>query len=141
MKTNNRARENEFLEVDNETMESLFSDYNESNTADKNENNTAAESSKAAKQQSSKATESSKAESSKAENDNVNHPKHYQGSHECIDVMRALFGDEAVKAFCKCNSFKYRFRAAEKNGIEDIKKAEWYEEYLMKMEREKGKHK
>ena len=78
MKTKSRVRENEFLEVDNETMESLFSDYNESNTADKNE-----------------------AESSKAESDNVNHPKHYQGSHECIDVMRALFGDEAVKAFCK----------------------------------------
>ena len=65
--------------------------------------------------------------------DNVNHPEHYQGKHECIEVMRAMFGDEAVKAFCRCNSFKYRFRADKKNGDEDIRKAEWYEEYLMKM--------
>jgi len=66
--------------------------------------------------------------------DNVNHPSHYQGKHECIDVMRSMFGDEAVKGFCKCNAYKYRFRAAMKNGDEDIKKAEWYEDYLIKME-------
>lgn len=71
------------------------------------------------------------------EKENVNHPEHYQGKHECIDVMRALFGDEAVKGFCKCNAYKYRFRADAKNGAEDIRKAEWYEEYLMKMENEK----
>lgn len=71
--------------------------------------------------------------------DNVNHPKHYQGKHECIDVMRAMFGDEAVMAFCKCNSFKYRFRANAKNKDEDIAKAEWYEDYLMKMLKEQNK--
>lgn len=60
----------------------------------------------------------------------VNHPCHYQGARECIEVMRDMFGDEAVKAFCRCNSFKYRFRANMKNGDEDIKKAEWYEDYL-----------
>ena len=64
-------------------------------------------------------------------NNNVNHPTHYQGAHECIEVMRAMFGDEAVKAFCKCNAYKYRFRAARKGGEEDIKKAEWYENYLI----------
>lgn len=69
--------------------------------------------------------------------DNINHPSHYQGKHECIEVMRAMFGDEAVKGFCKCNSFKYRFRAGKKDGQsadQDLKKAEWYEDYLMKME-------
>ena len=65
----------------------------------------------------------------------VQHPKHYQGKHECIEVMRAMFGDAAVMNFCKCNVFKYRFRASDKNGTEDIKKAEWYEEYLMKLQR------
>ena len=64
----------------------------------------------------------------------VDHPEHYQGAHECIEVMRALFGVEAVKAFCRCNAFKYRFRADRKNGAEDIKKAEWYEDYLIKLE-------
>lgn len=61
----------------------------------------------------------------------VDHPAHYQGKHECIEVMRALFGDRAVAYFCRCNSFKYRFRADGKGGAEDIRKAEWYEEYLM----------
>ena len=41
------------------------------------------------------------------------------------------FGDRAVMDFCKLNSYKYRFRADKKNGAEDIKKAEWYEDYLI----------
>ena len=65
--------------------------------------------------------------------DNVNHPQHYQGKNECIDVMVALFGLEAVKHFCKCNAYKYRFRADKKNGEEDIKKAEWYETKLIEL--------
>ena len=51
----------------------------------------------------------------------VNHPAHYQGPNECIDVMIALFGLDYVKGFCACNAFKYRFRAANKNGEEDIR--------------------
>lgn len=69
----------------------------------------------------------------------VEHPAHYQGKHECIEVMRVLFGDNAVKAFCKLNSYKYRFRSGKKNGDEDIKKAEWYEEYLINMEKDERK--
>lgn len=76
----------------------------------------------------------------KEENGNaVDHPAHYQGKHECIEVMRAIFGDEMVKGFCMCNAYKYRFRADKKNGTEDIKKAEWYEDYLIKMQKEKLK--
>ncbi len=66
----------------------------------------------------------------------VQHPKHYQGKHECIEVMRSMFGDAAVMNFCKCNIFKYRFRASDKNGTEDIRKAEWYEDYLIRMKKE-----
>lgn len=66
-------------------------------------------------------------------NDNVNHPAHYQGKNECIDVMIAMFGIEAVKHFCMCNAYKYRFRADNKNGKEDIEKAEFYESYLIKL--------
>lgn len=57
--------------------------------------------------------------------DNINHPSHYQGKHECIEVMRAMFGDEAVKGFCRCNAYKYRFRAGRKDGQsadQDLKK-------------------
>ena len=65
--------------------------------------------------------------------DNVNHPNHYQGKNECIDVMVAMFGLEAVKHFCMCNAYKYRFRADKKNGEEDIKKAEFYETKLIEL--------
>ena len=37
-----------------------------------------------------------------------------------------IFGPEAVKDFCKCNAWKYRYRAADKNGKEDIEKSDWY---------------
>ncbi len=65
----------------------------------------------------------------------VNHPSHYQGKHECIDEMIALFGVEAVKHFCMCNVYKYRFRAANKNGQEDLDKANWYMDKLMELEK------
>lgn len=64
-----------------------------------------------------------------AENDSVNHPSHYTNSEkgiECIDAMIAAYGKEAVMAFCKCNAFKYQWRFDKKNGVEDLKKAEWY---------------
>lgn len=64
---------------------------------------------------------------------NVNHPAHYQGKNECIDVMMAMFGVEAVRHFCMCNAYKYRFRADKKNGAEDIEKAEWYESKLIEL--------
>lgn len=65
--------------------------------------------------------------------DAVHHHSHYQGKNECIDVMIAMFGKEAVKHFCMCNAYKYRFRADKKNGEEDIKKAEWYETKLIEL--------
>lgn len=65
----------------------------------------------------------------------VNHPEHYSGKYECIDEMVALFGVEAVKHFCMCNVYKYRFRASRKDGEKDIKKAECYMEKLMELEK------
>ena len=58
----------------------------------------------------------------------VNHPKHYnrEGGMECIDEMILIFGIDAVMDFCKCNAWKYRYRAADKNGEEDLKKSDWY---------------
>lgn len=64
----------------------------------------------------------------------VDHPDHYQGKYECIELMRAMFGDEFTRCFCAGNSFKYRFRAGKKEGEsaeKDLSKAEWYETYLM----------
>ena len=67
--------------------------------------------------------------------DNVNHPSHYEtGKYECIEVMREVFGDEAVKHFCVCNAFKYLYRYRRKNGKEDIEKAGWYINKFLQLE-------
>lgn len=70
----------------------------------------------------------------KESSEKVNHPAHYQGKHECIDEMVALFGVDAVIGFCKCNVHKYHFRADAKNGQEDRDKADWYMDKLMELE-------
>ena len=66
--------------------------------------------------------------------DNVNHPSHYtQGAIECIDAIKeatkGLFGIEAV---CTANIIKYVWRWKFKNGVEDLRKAEWYLQRLIK---------
>lgn len=75
--------------------------------------------------------------------DNVNHPSHYTGRYECIDVMQDVFGNGAVDNFCLCNAFKYIWRARKKNGLEDVKKAVWYlNKYIEEAEKDgvsKGK--
>ena len=60
--------------------------------------------------------------------DNVNKPKHYnrEGGMQCIDEMLLLFGAQEVLSFCKLNAWKYRYRAADKNGEEDLRKSDWY---------------
>jgi hypothetical protein len=45
---------------------------------------------------------------------------------ECIDEMIAVFGKTWVMHFCLCNVWKYRYRAGDKNGQEDLKKSDWY---------------
>ena len=62
------------------------------------------------------------------EYDVVNKPKHYnrEGGFESIDEMEMVFGTEAVMHFCLLNVWKYRYRAADKNGEEDLRKSDWY---------------
>jgi len=65
--------------------------------------------------------------------DKVNHPDHYNRSVECIDEMIAVFGVEVVKHFCLCNVWKYRYRASDKNGQEDLEKSDWYMKKYMEL--------
>ena len=60
--------------------------------------------------------------------ENVNHPKHYnrEGGMECLEEMILIFGKEVVKNFCLCNAWKYRYRAVDKNGEEDLRKSDFY---------------
>ena len=59
--------------------------------------------------------------------EHVNHPKHYnETAMECIDAMEIAFGNQALFDFCRCNAFKYLWRYKNKNGLEDLEKANWY---------------
>jgi hypothetical protein len=57
----------------------------------------------------------------------VNAPSHYtQGSVEAIDAIRAALGDVGFQDYCTGNALKYLFRWRHKNGLEDLRKAQWY---------------
>ena len=58
--------------------------------------------------------------------DMVNHPSHYEHGIECIDEMILLYGVVETMMFCKLNAYKYRKRAFEKGGKEDMDKSDWY---------------
>ena len=66
--------------------------------------------------------------------DMVNHPSHYtQGGIECIDALKAAtISKTGIEAVCTANAIKYLWRYEEKNGIEDVKKARWYIDRLIK---------
>lgn len=74
-------------------------------------------------------------------NDPVNHPGHYtQGGIECIDAIEAAIGVHAdpVGAFLTGQVIKYSWRWPLKSKpIEDLKKARWYLERLIKYLEEK----
>jgi hypothetical protein len=57
----------------------------------------------------------------------VDHPSHYnQGGIECIDALEAALGPEGFKDYCRGACLKYLWRTEYKNGVEDLKKCEWY---------------
>ena len=72
---------------------------------------------------------------------NVNHPDHYNTHQlECIDEMVIVFGIDAVIDFCKCNAWKYRYRAGNKDDIEqDLAKSDWYINKAEELQKKKGK--
>lgn len=69
----------------------------------------------------------------------VNHPAHYtQGNVETIEIIKAM---GCAEAFCQGNIVKYITRYRYKGGLEDLKKAQWYLGYLIKMQEEQEKNK
>jgi hypothetical protein len=64
--------------------------------------------------------------------DNVN-PDHYkQGSIECIEGIKASMTHEEFIGYLKGNAMKYLWRYRNKNGVEDLKKMNWYSDRLIK---------
>ena len=74
------------------------------------------------------------AEAKEPDVDMVNHPSHYtQGGIECIDALKAAtVSKTGIEAVCTANAIKYLWRYEEKNGVEDVKKARWYIDRLIK---------
>ena len=67
-----------------------------------------------------------KAEHEKQKEDMVNSPKHYNESGiECIDALEAMLG-KGFESYLQGNIAKYLWRYKYKNGLEDLKKAQWY---------------
>ena len=66
--------------------------------------------------------------------DIVNHPKHYTtGAIECIDYINACNCD-----YLEGNIVKYITRYKQKNGVEDLRKAEFYLHMLIERESTNG---
>ena len=66
--------------------------------------------------------------------DNVNHPNHYQNiaGVEAIDILNDVVKDLPGKqAAMLWNTLKYLLRFQKKNGLEDLKKAQNYLQYLI----------
>ena len=70
----------------------------------------------------------------KKKNDVVNNPIHYNHSGiECIDAIEAMLTPDEFVGYLRGNSLKYRWRFRyKKKPIEDLRKARWYEERLLK---------
>lgn len=70
--------------------------------------------------------------------DNVNNPNHYASTKiECIVAMEAMLSPEEFIGYLRGNIFKYQWRYKQKNGVEDLKKAQWYQNKLIEKELEK----
>ena len=65
--------------------------------------------------------------------DNVQHPTHYTaGGIECIQAIKASMSPEEYQGYLKGNLQKYVWRYRHKNGVEDLKKAQVYLNWLIK---------
>ena len=66
--------------------------------------------------------------------DMVNHPSHYKSETgmEVIDVIESFTSDlKGIEATDTGNIIKYICRWKHKNGLEDLKKAQWYLNHLI----------
>jgi hypothetical protein len=63
--------------------------------------------------------------------DKIN-PNHYKSDIECIDAIKASMPHEQYIGYLRGNVMKYTWRYDKKNGVEDLKKAQWYLDRLIK---------
>jgi len=68
--------------------------------------------------------------------DMVNHPSHYcNGKIECIDAIESAVSElSGLDAVCTANVIKYVWRWKHKNGVTDLRKAQWYLNKLIELQ-------
>ena len=66
--------------------------------------------------------------------DTVNGPEHYNsGGMECIDAIHGMLTHDEYIGYLRGNALKYNWRFRYKGKpIEDLRKARWYEERLIR---------
>lgn len=69
--------------------------------------------------------------------DIINYPSHYtQGKVESIDIIESIINDE-FEGYLVGTISKYLIRYKYKNGLEDLKKAQWYLNKLIEVKERK----
>lgn len=69
--------------------------------------------------------------------DKVNHPAHYTSTKiKTIDIIQDKLTAEAFEGFCIGNVLKYLTRYRQKNGLEDLQKARWYLDKIIRVKEE-----
>ena len=69
--------------------------------------------------------------------DKVNHLTHYTSTKiETIDIIQDKLTAEAFEGFCIGNVLKYLTRYRQKNGLEDLQKARWYLDKIIRVKEE-----
>ncbi|MCK4111554.1 DUF3310 domain-containing protein [Acinetobacter radioresistens] len=53
---------------------------------------------------------------------------------ECIEAMQAMMTHEEFIGYLRGNIFKYQWHYKHKNGLEDLRKAQWYQNKLIEVE-------
>lgn len=65
--------------------------------------------------------------------DVVNNPNHYKrGEIECFEALKASMTKEQFLGHLKATAIAYLWRYDLKNGLEDVKKAKWYVDKMVK---------
>lgn len=68
--------------------------------------------------------------------DSINHPDHYhKGGIDVIGFSEKQFSDAELRGFYRMNCLKYITRFDRKNGREDLKKALFYLNKLLDLEK------
>ena len=75
----------------------------------------------------------------KPTSDKINSPAHYTvGGLEVIDILKAKLSQEELRGYLAGNLIKYVMRSKHKNGLEDLKKAQWYLNKLVELGEKNG---